>query len=114
MNKKIVLPFLLLATLTVAAQTKKPAAKAKATASPVVQPLKTFNDSLSYAFGISLGEFLRNQGLGKVNYALLNKAIEQTIKQGPTYLNAAQATAVISKLSEEKMQKSLAVEKEKG
>jgi FKBP-type peptidyl-prolyl cis-trans isomerase FklB len=116
MQKHLCISFLLLATFTVAAQTKKavPAAKPKTAATTVVKPLKTSADSLSYAFGISLGEYLKNQGVSSINYALLTKAIDQTIKKQTTYLDAEQANAVIGGVAQAKALKVTSAEKEKG
>jgi FKBP-type peptidyl-prolyl cis-trans isomerase FklB len=117
MRKHFFISFLLLATISVTAQTKKPTPAAKpkvSTPASAVKPLKTLTDSLSYAFGISLGEYLKNQGVGAINYALLTKAIEQTIKNQSTYLNAEQANAVIGSVAQAKAAKITTVEKEKG
>jgi FKBP-type peptidyl-prolyl cis-trans isomerase FklB len=118
MRKHFFIPFLLLATINVTAQTKKPAtttAKPKPTVtSAAVKPLKTSADSLSYAFGISLGEYLKNQGVSSINFALLSKAIDQTLKKQTTYLNAEQANAVIGSVAQAKAAKITTVEKEKG
>jgi FKBP-type peptidyl-prolyl cis-trans isomerase FklB len=117
MRKHFFISFLLFTTITVTAQTKKatPAAKPKtATTTAAVKPLKTSADSLSYAFGISLGEYLKNQGVATINYALLTKAIDQTIKNQKTYLNADQANAVIGGVAQAKALKITSAEKEKG
>lgn len=114
MHKQILVLFLFSATLTVTAQTKKPVAKKAAPAATSVKPLKTNNDSLSYAFGISLGGFLKSQGVKSINFALLNKAIDQTFKNSTTYLDNNQANEVIKNFSENKSKMNLSVEKEKG
>jgi FKBP-type peptidyl-prolyl cis-trans isomerase FklB len=63
----------------------KPAAKTPAK-KPVAKPvtaaktLNTKSDSLSYAFGVSLGSYLKSQEISSVNYTLLNKAIQQMLK----------------------------------
>jgi FKBP-type peptidyl-prolyl cis-trans isomerase len=112
MQKQILVLILLSATLTIAAQTKKPVAKpGTATA---VKPLKTGNDSLSYAFGISLGEYLNSLGVSAINFALMNKAVDQTLKKLTTYLDMSQANEVIKKAAENKGKKNLAAEIEKG
>jgi FKBP-type peptidyl-prolyl cis-trans isomerase FklB len=91
MRKHFLIASLLLATISVTAQTKKPTAtavKPKPTTAAATKPLKTSADSLSYAFGISLGEYLKNQGVSNINYALLTKAIDQTLKKQTRYMNA--------------------------
>ena len=92
MKKVLVLPFLVLLAFNVNAQSKtvkKPAPKPAASAA-AVQPLKTSADSLSYAFGISLGEFLKSQGISTISYPMMNLAISQTLKGQKTYFDARQ------------------------
>ncbi len=81
MKKVLVLPLMALLVLGAAAQTKtvkKPVARAAAKPTATIKPLKTPLDSLSYAFGVSLGEFLKNQGVASISYPLLNLAISKT------------------------------------
>jgi hypothetical protein len=64
MRRIFVLPVLMAATLSVSAQTKKPVAKTAAKpAGTASKPLKTTNDSLSYAFGISLVSICKAKAL---------------------------------------------------
>ncbi|TDH28991.1 FKBP-type peptidyl-prolyl cis-trans isomerase [Segetibacter sp. 3557_3] len=115
MKKHFVVPALLLASLSAGAQVKpKPKTAAAKPKSAAVSPLKTNKDSLSYAFGISLGEYLKSQGVESLNYALLNKAIDQSIKKQKTYFDFNQANAVIGKMGQAKMQKTAMAEKAKG
>lgn len=121
MYKHFLVPALLAATVSVSAQTKKPATAGKPAAKPAAKtaasaakPLKTSNDSLSYAFGISLGEYLKNQGVVNCNYALLTKAIDQTLKKQKTYFDMNQANQVIGQVAQAKTLKNVGVEKQKG
>jgi FKBP-type peptidyl-prolyl cis-trans isomerase FklB len=120
MRKHFLLPFLLVATIAASAQTtKKPATAAKPKPKPVTsaaatKPLKTTSDSLSYAFGISLGEYLKNQGVSTINFALLTKAIDQTLKKQTTYLTIEQANQCIGDVAQAKATKLTSGEKEKG
>lgn len=119
MKKVFVLPFVMVLALSVAAQSKtvkKPAPRAtpKATPTSAIRPLKTSSDSLSYAFGISLGEFLKSQGVTTVSYPMLNLAITQTIRGQKTYLDANQSNMIIGSISEAKRAKLAAVEKQAG
>lgn len=98
------------------AQTKtiaKPAIKPKPAATSA-SLLKTTNDSLSYAFGISLGSYLKSQDISKINFAMLNKAIDQTIKGQKPILDQNTCNQVMGKLAEAKQQKVSALEKQKG
>ena len=67
MKKLFLLPSVLLLTVAVQAQKKgvKPAGKTVAAAS-TVSGLKTTNDSLSYAFGISLGNYMKSQNVQNI------------------------------------------------
>jgi FKBP-type peptidyl-prolyl cis-trans isomerase len=119
MLKKFFLPLLLLTAITVQAQTKKPVpakkpAAAAKPAAPAVLSMKTENDSLSYAMGVSVGQFLKSQGIEKLNYTLLNKAIEQAFKNAPAALDMNQANAVMKRAATAGARKTAAVEKEKG
>ncbi len=120
MKRVFLLPSVLLFSIAMLqAQTKsakpaaKPAAKsATATASAVT--LRSNNDSLSYAFGISLGSYLKSQGISSVNYSMLTKAIDQTLKGQKTLLNMEAANQLMGKLVEAKTQKAAGGEKLKG
>jgi FKBP-type peptidyl-prolyl cis-trans isomerase FklB len=125
MLKKFFLPLLLLGAFTVQAQTKKPlptnktvpAKKSAVTSRPATaaaQTLKTENDSLSYAMGVSVGQFLKSQGIEKLNYVLLNKAIEQAFKNAPAAMDINQANAVMKRASMAGTRKAASAEKEKG
>ena len=117
MKKVLVFPVLALFAGSVMAQTKtaaKAGAKPVAKASAAVKPLKTPGDSLSYAFGISLGEFLKNQGVTSISYPLMNLAISQTLKGQKTYLKADQCNMIIGKVGDAKREKTVGVEKQAG
>ncbi|WP_187261231.1 FKBP-type peptidyl-prolyl cis-trans isomerase [Pontibacter beigongshangensis] len=119
MLKPFVISCLLLGALTVQAQTKKasparkPATPAKTAAAPATSP-KNQSDSLSYAMGISVGQFLKAQGVEELNYEMLNKAISQTLKNDPTLFDINEAHAVMERYARSGMEKKLNAEKEKG
>ncbi len=116
MKKVLVFPFLVLWAFNVNAQSKtvkKPAPKPAASAA-AVKPLKTSADSLSYAFGISLGEFLKNQGISTINYPMMNLAISQTLKGQKTYIDAGQANMVIGSVGEAKRSHVAGAQKQAG
>jgi len=89
--KKIVLPVFVLMSLFSFAQVKKK----PATAAPAQPLLKTTNDSLSYAIGISVAGFYKEQGVKDVNTNLVAKAINDALKSGKPLLNDQQCNAVI-------------------
>lgn len=116
MKKVFLVPSVLMLCISLQAQTKKttkPVAQTKTVATGGAM-LKTNIDSLSYAFGLSLGQYLKSQGITTINYTALNKAIEQTAKGQTTYLDMTQASQVMQSLAEAKMMKVAAAEKQKG
>jgi FKBP-type peptidyl-prolyl cis-trans isomerase FklB len=119
MKRVFLLPSVLLFAISVNAQSKtaKPAAKPKpktATSSAATGSLKSSNDSLSYAFGVSLGSYLKSQGVSSLNYTMLNKAIDQMLKGQKPLLDMNAANQLMGKLVEAKQQKVAGAEKEKG
>lgn len=125
--KKTLLALTLVSTsVCLQAQTKKPVAKpatktvvkpgAKPPVKPAaaVKPLKNLIDSVSYAFGISLGEFLKSQEIKKVNFTMLNMAITQTLNGQTPYMNMQQANDVLSTLQNAKKEKIAGAEKAKS
>jgi FKBP-type peptidyl-prolyl cis-trans isomerase FklB len=117
MKKVFLLPSVLMLCISLQAQKKttKTVAQTKKTAGASAGSLlKTSNDSVSYAFGISLGQYMKSQGLSNPNYAMLTKAIDQSIKGQPTLLDVNQANQCIGKLAETKAKQAASGEKEKG
>jgi FKBP-type peptidyl-prolyl cis-trans isomerase FklB len=70
--------------------TKKPVAK------PAATLMKTQTDSVCYALGMSLANFYREQGMKTINAGLVNKAINDVIKNGKTLLTEEQMNMSIS------------------
>jgi len=80
------------ASFTLYAQTKKPAAKPKA---PVSTPLKTMIDSASYAIGVSVANFYRQQGVTSLNAAMVTKACADVFSNKKLLLDDMQANNVL-------------------
>ncbi|MDB5253072.1 MAG: FKBP-type peptidyl-prolyl cis-trans isomerase [Flaviaesturariibacter sp.] len=113
--KRILLPAAILSLgLAASAQTKKPAKAPPKVATASTKPLKSRLDSLSYAFGISLGSYLKGQDISNINYTLLNKAIEQTLKGQPTYMDANTANMCMTQMGAEKQKKKGEAERAAG
>jgi FKBP-type peptidyl-prolyl cis-trans isomerase len=75
--------------------------KAPAKPKPVVakQPaMKTLNDSASYAIGVSVGSFYKQQGISNLNTALVAKAIADVFNGRPTLLDEDATNAAVTKL----------------
>jgi hypothetical protein len=84
--KIILLCVFVIMGITVMAQPNKKA-PAKAGSQPI---LKTTNDSLSYAIGVSVAGFYREQGVKDVNTYLVSRAINDALKNGKPLLNDQQ------------------------
>ena len=72
--KNLFFVVILFMCLGATAQTKKAAPKKPVTTSSV-SPLKTLNDSASYALGLSLAKYYAPPGMTKLNVAMITKAI---------------------------------------
>ena len=77
--------------------------------------LKNGVDSLSYAIGMNIGANMKAQGIIQLNYAALNKAIADAIKENPAPLmNQDQCNMTIQQKLQELMSKKNSVVKEEG
>ena len=92
--KQLFAGLLLFASVAAVAQTK-PAAPKKTTPAPAA--LKTLNDSASYAIGISVATFYKQQGLTSINAALVSKAINDLMANKTPLLNETEANNVMMK-----------------
>ena len=104
--KKILLAifFLAMTGLALAQTTKpKPATKPVAT-KPVSKPaapkpaLKTLVDSASYAIGVSVASFYKEQGITKLNTTLVAAAINDILSGKQPLLNEFTSNSVMNKL----------------
>lgn len=102
--KKLVILSLCTVSLSVAAFSQnskpvnKPAAKpaVKPAAKPVQQTaLKTITDSASYAIGLSEARFLQQQGITKINSAILAKAIDDIMNKKTPAMSDAECNNAI-------------------
>lgn len=93
--KKICLAALVLVCVSAQAQKKPVAKKPAGTATTAAKPLKNTNDSLSYALGVSVASFYRQQGLKDLNSALISKAISEVLAGKKPLMSEAQCQNVI-------------------
>lgn len=118
MKKLFSLSVILFLALSLSAQTKKPTSRPVAakprTATAVTVTPKTSSDSLSYAFGLSLGQYMKSQGIETINFAMLNKAIDQSIKGQPTFFDINQANHLMGRMAEIRSREAANAEKLKG
>lgn len=113
--KKLLIIALCFPALTVLAQPtgKKPAAKPtqKTVAKPTAPVLKNKVDSFSYAIGLSIANFYREQGIKDINSALVTKALADS-KAGKTLLTEDQVnTCIMNYMQEKKSEKSAGARK---
>ncbi|MGZ8559848.1 MAG: FKBP-type peptidyl-prolyl cis-trans isomerase [Chitinophagaceae bacterium] len=98
--KKVSLVFVLCAITAIAraqATTKtKPAVKAKPASQGAT--LKTINDSASYAIGVSVASFYKQQGITNINTALVSRAINDVLGSKKKLLDEEACNAVVTKL----------------
>lgn len=92
MKKLLFVPALWVAGTSLMAQVKKPVAAKKTPATAAVAPatLKNSLDSFSYAMGLSIASFYKQQGVQNINSAMVMKALED-LKAGKPLLNDEQA-----------------------
>lgn len=100
--KKLILPLVLLLSLSAIAQNKsgtpakKPAAPQKKPAAPATT-LKTLDDSASYAIGINVGRFYEGQGVTKINATLLAKGISDVLQKKQMALDDQQMNILMNR-----------------
>ena len=89
---------------------KKPVAKTTTAA----KPLNSKSDSLSYAFGVSLGSYLKSQEISSLNYTMLNKAIQQMLKGETPLIDPATCNQIMTQAGAEKQRKKGEAERAAG
>ncbi len=97
--KKISLFVIVLAGLSAGAQTTKQPVKAPVkptVAKPAAPLLKTLNDSASYAVGVSVANFYKQQGIKTINTSLLSKAVNDILSGKTPLLDDATANTVMN------------------
>src|SRR5687768_4690719 len=95
--KNLIVCTLLAASVTATAQQKAAPAKkpvAKPTATPATL-LKNLSDSASYAIGLSVANFYKQQGIDKLNSACITQAIKDAMGGQKALLNDQDANSVM-------------------
>jgi FKBP-type peptidyl-prolyl cis-trans isomerase FklB len=107
MKKSSIIICTLLFVMVAAAQQKKAPVKKTAAPGGTAAPIKTSADSLSYAIGMSLASFYKQQGITNINTTLVNRAINDVMKTGKPCLTEEQmGTCINTYLSTKRMEKS--------
>ncbi len=92
--KKVFLGGLLLISVAAFSQAKKPAVKKTAASATV---LKNLTDSASYAIGVSVANFYKQQGMASLNAAMVSKAITDMMDKKTPLMNENDCNNVIMK-----------------
>jgi len=117
---KFIFATLLVAIASTAAQAQvapKKTTKMKVVSAPqpaTVNPLKNSTDSFSYALGMNIAHNLDKQGIDKINYAAMQKAMEDVFKNKTTAITEEQASMTIQKKIQEYMAQKLTGTKAKS
>lgn len=108
MKKVVIASLFFVIAGTVLAQKGTTAVKATTPKPPVAKGpvLKTLEDSANYAIGVSVANFYKQQGISKLNTALITRAITEIMSGKKTLMNDDAANACMntfmSKLQENK------------
>src|ERR1700754_587253 len=96
MKKSFLIALAAVITFSVQAQTGK--APVKTTKPLAAKPAGlTLVDSASYAMGVSLASFYKQQGITKINTTLVSKAINDVMQSKKPMMDDAQANSVLTK-----------------
>lgn len=96
--KNLLVCTLLAASVTVTAQQKAaPAKKPAPKPAAPVNPLKTLSDSASYAIGLSVANFYKQQGVANINPAVISRAINDAMGGKKLLLSDHDANSVMMK-----------------
>ena len=104
MKKLILLGSILSVAVIANAQTgtkSKPAAKPVSKPAIQQKPLKNLNDSASYAIGVSVASFYKQQGITNLNTSLVSKAINDILMGKQPLLNEEAVNMCVNKLMNE-------------
>ena len=83
--------------LAIGAQAQKTPVKKPAAPASSASFMKNANDSTSYAIGLLVANFYKQQGIRKLNITMINKAINDVYANKRTAMNEEQANVVIMK-----------------
>jgi FKBP-type peptidyl-prolyl cis-trans isomerase len=96
--QKLSLFFILLATAVMSQAQTKPKTPAKPKPATQQTSLKTLNDSASYAIGVSVASFYKQQGITNLNRALVAKAINDIFDGKKALLDDEGCNVAVTKL----------------
>jgi FKBP-type peptidyl-prolyl cis-trans isomerase FklB len=94
---------------------KKPVAKPTVTKATIIAPvMKTGLDSFSYAVGVNIGTSMKEQGITSLNGSLMQKAIDDVLKNKQTALTMDQCNNTLQQKLQEFAAKKSSAQKAKG
>ncbi|MEO5651154.1 MAG: FKBP-type peptidyl-prolyl cis-trans isomerase [Ginsengibacter sp.] len=98
------------------AQTKKPVPQTKKPVANVVKSatVLTSTDSLSYAIGVQVADFYKNQGIKSINSAMVKKAYDDVYNNKTLLISQEQANMTIQQKLQQFMSSKTSAEKEEG
>ena len=104
--KNLLLSSCVVLTLSASAQVKKTTVAAKPAPKPAapVKVLKNLTDSASYAIGLSVVNFYKQQGITNLNTTLISKAINDAMANKKPLLTDEQANASVMELMNKKQE----------
>lgn len=112
--KKLLLSFLALSMLVLAAEAQVKKTPPKTSAAPSRALMKNLLDSFSYAAGVNIAQNMKEQGIDKLNSELMLKAIDDVMKNKTTLLTQDQCNMKLQEQLRVFQQNKLNVEKQKG
>jgi FKBP-type peptidyl-prolyl cis-trans isomerase FklB len=86
----------------------------KKTTAPTVNPLKNSTDSFSYALGMNIAHNLDKQGITKISYPAMEKAMQDIFADKPTTLTDQEASMTIQDKIQKYMEAKLITVKAKN
>ncbi len=101
MKQLILVSGLVVASLPVLAQSGKTVPKPVKPVAKVISPqptLKTLKDSASYAIGLSMASFYKQQGITDLNTALITKAVNDVYGNKTTLISESVTNDIMNKL----------------
>ncbi len=106
---------LLLLAASLPAQTSSKSRQAPVKTKPSIAPLlKNANDSVSYAIGMSLASFYKEQGITSVNTNCVSAALNDAMKGRPTLMSEEQMNMSISNYLQQLKKEKSAAAREAG
>ena len=110
--KNLLTVILAISILSAATAQTKPVKKT--VPQPGALALRTQNDSISYALGMSLASFYKQQGITNINASLVDKAINDVMKTGKPLLTEMQMNACVSNYIQAKQAEKSSGNKKEG